>query len=165
MKCTFNDGIHSKFISINTFPSELSLRCHLFHGCHKNIINCRWFLLPLHALALTTGGWKWGTALRGHPQVCWPCVKHHIEHLRRRSNADFAKILSLVRKKHKQKQNKKNPTYFKTFGTKQCSWHAEYIVIWIKAHVQGFVFSVKDVFEPFYCGHIEKTLHVDFCCD
>lgn len=47
---------------------------------------------------LTTSGWKGRAALRGHPQICWTRVKHHIEHLGRRADADFPKILSLSRR-------------------------------------------------------------------
>lgn len=50
---------------------------------------------------LTTGGGKGRAALRGNPQICWACVKHHVEHLGGRADADFPKILSLMRRKSK----------------------------------------------------------------
>lgn len=55
---------------------------------------------------LTAGGWEGGAALRGHPQVCWARVKHHIKHLSWRADADFPKILSLSRTREHQDQMK-----------------------------------------------------------
>lgn len=58
---------------------------------------------------LTTGGGKGRAALRGHPQICWACVKHHVEHLGRRADADFPKILSLMRRKPKDNVKHETP--------------------------------------------------------
>lgn len=48
------------------------------------------------AAVRTAGGGERGAALRRHPQVGRPRVKHHVEHLGRGANADFSKVLSLV---------------------------------------------------------------------
>lgn len=48
-------------------------------------------------LTLTTGCRERGAALRGHPQVCRAGIKHHVEHLGRRADADFSIVLSLIR--------------------------------------------------------------------
>lgn len=95
------------------------LKCNAF-VC---ILKYAWFtsILGLKACmsALTTGSGKGWAALGGHPQVSWTSVKHHIEHLGWRANADFSKVLSLLgTKKHyfcHYVLKKKNPmcNYFK----------------------------------------------------
>lgn len=45
---------------------------------------------------LTAGSRERRAALRGHPQVGWACVKHHVEHLGWRANTDFPKVLCLL---------------------------------------------------------------------